>query len=143
VVENNLAIIDPEKCKLCKDCVEVCPSKVIEMVNFPPKKDRPPRNDRPDRKLARKKAETLGAEAGGTEAGGVATAVKRGNKEAAGMDAAEVKDTDTPVSESETGNSEGRPSDLTESKPIAEHTENPESGQQDKKDNASEQENKA
>ena len=143
VVENNLAIIDPEKCKLCKDCVEVCPSKVIDMVNFPPKKDRPPRKDRPDRKLARKKTETVGAEAGGAEAGGVATAVERGNKEAAGTDTAELKDANNPISESKTSNIEGQPSDKTEPNPVARNTEKPESGQQDKKDNSSEKENKA
>jgi Fe-S-cluster-containing hydrogenase component 2 len=143
VVENNLAIIDPEKCKLCKDCVEVCPSKVIDMVNFPPKKDRPPRKDRPDRKLARKKTETVGAEAGGAEAGGVATAVERGNKEAAGTDTAELKDANNPISESKTSNIEGQPSDKTEPNPVARNTEKPESGQPDKKDNSSEKENKA
>jgi len=35
VVENNLAYIDFEKCKLCKKCVDVCPMHSILAVNFP------------------------------------------------------------------------------------------------------------
>jgi Na+-translocating ferredoxin:NAD+ oxidoreductase RNF subunit RnfB len=39
VLENNLAYIDFEKCKLCKKCVLVCPTGAILAVNFPePKK---------------------------------------------------------------------------------------------------------
>jgi ferredoxin len=34
-VENNLAYIDPEKCRLCRKCVVVCPKKAIRDVNFP------------------------------------------------------------------------------------------------------------
>jgi Na+-translocating ferredoxin:NAD+ oxidoreductase RNF subunit RnfB len=153
VVENNLAIIDPEKCKLCKDCVEVCPSKVIDMVNFPPKKDRPPREDRPDRKLARKKAERVGVEAGGAEiseakaravdGGGIETPVKDGKAEAAGTDTAEVKNTNTPVSESKTSNLKGQPSDKTEPNPVTNNTKKQDPDQEDKKDNSSEKENKA
>jgi len=37
-IENNLAYIDFEKCKICRKCVEVCPKKSIIEVNFPPKK---------------------------------------------------------------------------------------------------------
>lgn len=37
-VENNLAYIDFEKCKLCRKCVEVCPTGAILEVNFPAKK---------------------------------------------------------------------------------------------------------
>ena len=34
-VENNLSYIDPEKCRLCRKCVTVCPTKAIHDVNFP------------------------------------------------------------------------------------------------------------
>lgn len=37
VVENNLAYIDFEKCKLCRKCVSVCPTGAIHEVNFPPR----------------------------------------------------------------------------------------------------------
>lgn len=38
IVEDNLARIDYEKCKLCKKCVAVCPRSSILAVNFPEKK---------------------------------------------------------------------------------------------------------
>lgn len=34
-IENNLAYIDFEKCKLCRKCVEQCPTHAIHAVNFP------------------------------------------------------------------------------------------------------------
>ncbi|NLA25418.1 MAG: Fe-S cluster domain-containing protein [Bacteroidales bacterium] len=37
-LENNLAYIDFEKCKLCRKCVEVCPTNSIHELNFPPRK---------------------------------------------------------------------------------------------------------
>ncbi len=37
-VENNLAYIDAEKCKLCRKCEEECPQNAIHAVNFPPRK---------------------------------------------------------------------------------------------------------
>ncbi len=39
-IENNLAYIDDEKCKLCRKCVAVCPTGAIHEVNFPPKKEK-------------------------------------------------------------------------------------------------------
>ena len=38
IVEDNLARIDYEKCKLCKKCVAACPRSSILAVNFPEKK---------------------------------------------------------------------------------------------------------
>lgn len=35
VWENNLAYIDPAKCRLCRKCVDVCPQKSIVALNFP------------------------------------------------------------------------------------------------------------
>ena len=35
VVENNVAYIDPAKCKLCRECEAVCPTGAIHGVNFP------------------------------------------------------------------------------------------------------------
>lgn len=40
-VTNNLAYIDPEKCKLCRKCEEVCPKGSIHSFNFPPRKPKP------------------------------------------------------------------------------------------------------
>ena len=37
-LENNLAYIDFEKCRLCRKCVDECPQQTIMAVNFPPKK---------------------------------------------------------------------------------------------------------
>ncbi|MGI6718889.1 MAG: RnfABCDGE type electron transport complex subunit B [Bacteroidales bacterium] len=36
-IENNKAYIDYEKCKLCRKCVDVCPTKAIHAVGFPEK----------------------------------------------------------------------------------------------------------
>lgn len=36
-LENNLAYIDVQKCKLCRKCVVVCPTAAIVEVNFPPR----------------------------------------------------------------------------------------------------------
>src|SRR5690554_4634996 len=40
-IENNLAFIIDDKCRLCRKCVPVCPTNSILELNFPPKKDRP------------------------------------------------------------------------------------------------------
>lgn len=37
-MENNLAFIDSEKCKLCRKCVVECPTGAILELNFPPRK---------------------------------------------------------------------------------------------------------
>lgn len=37
-VTDNLAYIDPDKCRLCRKCVAVCPAGCILEINFPPKK---------------------------------------------------------------------------------------------------------
>ena len=40
-LENNLAFIDADKCKLCRKCVSVCPTGSIIEENFPPRKVKP------------------------------------------------------------------------------------------------------
>ncbi|MFA8436552.1 MAG: Fe-S cluster domain-containing protein [Marinifilaceae bacterium] len=40
-LENNLAYIDYNKCKLCRKCVVVCPTNAIHELNFPPRKEKP------------------------------------------------------------------------------------------------------
>lgn len=35
-IENNLAYIDDDKCRLCRKCVPVCPTNSILELNFPP-----------------------------------------------------------------------------------------------------------
>ena len=40
-MENNLAYIDSDKCKLCRKCVPVCPTNSILELNFPPRKVKP------------------------------------------------------------------------------------------------------
>ena len=37
-LENNLAYIDFDKCKLCRKCPPVCPTGAIHELNFPPRK---------------------------------------------------------------------------------------------------------
>ena len=39
-IENNLAYIDYDKCRLCRKCVEVCPTHAIHELNFPPRKEK-------------------------------------------------------------------------------------------------------
>ena len=58
VVENNLAYIDPAKCKLCTKCVDECPTGAIHKLNFPVKKAAPaaPASPVPDAKPAAKPA---------------------------------------------------------------------------------------
>lgn len=39
-LENNLAYIDPFKCRLCRKCPPVCPTNAILEINFPPRKEK-------------------------------------------------------------------------------------------------------
>ncbi|MBQ7297431.1 MAG: 4Fe-4S binding protein, partial [Alistipes sp.] len=35
-IENNLAYIDPQKCKLCRKCVNECPTGAIKLIGMEP-----------------------------------------------------------------------------------------------------------
>ena len=39
-LKDRLAYIDPDKCKLCRKCVEACPQGAIIELNFPPRRKR-------------------------------------------------------------------------------------------------------
>jgi Na+-translocating ferredoxin:NAD+ oxidoreductase RNF subunit RnfB len=40
IISNNLAYIDPMKCRLCRKCAPVCPTNSIIEANFPPRKEK-------------------------------------------------------------------------------------------------------
>lgn len=44
-MNNNLAYIDYEKCKLCRKCVTECPTNAIHELNFPPRKEKAAKKD--------------------------------------------------------------------------------------------------
>ncbi|WP_462317237.1 Fe-S cluster domain-containing protein [Marinilabilia sp.] len=46
-MENNLAYIDYDKCKLCRKCVPECPTNAIHELNFPPRKPKPEKKEAP------------------------------------------------------------------------------------------------
>ena len=56
-MKNNLAYIDYEKCKLCRKCVEECPTGAIHELNFPPRKLKP------EKVMEKQKIETVSTEA--------------------------------------------------------------------------------
>lgn len=56
-LENNLAYIDFEKCRLCRKCVDECPQHTILAVNFPPKKEAAPVEQAPETTVEQKTAE--------------------------------------------------------------------------------------
>jgi RnfABCDGE-type electron transport complex B subunit len=49
-LENNLAYIDYEKCRLCRKCVVVCHTHAIHEINFPPRKEKPAAEKTPEEK---------------------------------------------------------------------------------------------
>lgn len=55
-MKNNLAYIDYEKCKLCRKCVEECPTGAIHELNFPPRKPKP------EKVIEKQKTETVSTE---------------------------------------------------------------------------------
>jgi len=49
-IDNHLAYIDPEKCKLCRKCVNECPTGAIKIVNMEPlpKEPKAPKTPAPE-----------------------------------------------------------------------------------------------
>lgn len=58
-VENNLAYIDDTKCKLCRKCVDECPTGAIHAVNFPAKKPKEPKAEEGKAETATAKTQTV------------------------------------------------------------------------------------
>ncbi|MGC9373898.1 MAG: Fe-S cluster domain-containing protein [Bacteroidales bacterium] len=57
-MENFLAYIDPNKCKLCRKCVTECPTGAILEINFPPRKVKDDtKNAKSEQKVASEKSE--------------------------------------------------------------------------------------
>ena len=67
-LENNLAYIDFEKCKLCRKCAPVCPTNAIHEINFPPRKEPKQEDKAGDKNNADKPVPDVKSEAPGTEA---------------------------------------------------------------------------
>lgn len=65
-LENNLAYIDYEKCRLCRKCVPECPTNAIWEVNFPPAKPKTEdtKNDIPKVAVPEKAAAEVAQNAG-------------------------------------------------------------------------------
>ncbi len=61
-IVNNVSYIDPDKCRLCRKCVSVCPTKAIRDVNFPT----PPPAPKPKEPAAAKADSSVSAAAAGT-----------------------------------------------------------------------------
>lgn len=40
-VQNNVAYVDPDKCKMCRKCEDECPKNVIHALNMPPRPAKP------------------------------------------------------------------------------------------------------
>ncbi len=59
-MNNNLAFIDSDKCKLCRKCVVECPTSAIVELNFPPRKVK---TDLPPKPAAKKPEASPGKEA--------------------------------------------------------------------------------
>lgn len=74
-VENFIAYIDYEKCKLCRKCVDVCPTNAIHELHFPPKKVKPVEE------ATEKKAETPKVESEAKPEVSASTETKEENKE--------------------------------------------------------------
>ena len=73
-MENNLAYIDPQKCKLCRLCVPICPTNAILEDNFPEMTDKlveKAKENLEKQKTKKKEAAKAKAEKAGAEKAGV------------------------------------------------------------------------
>jgi formate hydrogenlyase subunit 6/NADH:ubiquinone oxidoreductase subunit I len=66
-MDNNVAYIDYNKCRLCRKCEEACPTGAIHALNFPPRK---PKAEKPAAEATAKPVapKVVKAEAAPTEA---------------------------------------------------------------------------
>ena len=58
-LENNLAYIDPNKCKLCRKCVPECPTNAILEVGFPPRKKKNKEQSQPVQSESKKENKNI------------------------------------------------------------------------------------
>ena len=84
-MENNLAYIDPVKCRLCRKCVPECPTDSILEINFPPPRDKEANNG-PVKKAAVAKGETTEKETADKATGPEETQVSKAGQTGAESD---------------------------------------------------------
>ena len=98
-LENNLAYIDPTKCKSCRKCEMECPQGAIIAMNFPPRKPKPA-TDAAAKPAPRPRAEAAtAAPAASSEKLAAPTAAKPADTPAKPV--APAKTVDTPVEKPE------------------------------------------
>lgn len=61
-ITDNLSYIDPNKCRMCRKCVEACPTHAIVAINFPAPKPRPAASASNEKKAEPTKAENANVE---------------------------------------------------------------------------------
>ena len=79
-MKNNLAYIDAEACKLCRKCVDVCPTDAIHELNFPPKRKITPKTEKKAGTEKGGKVETKITESSNSDAKGGIDIVKEAKK---------------------------------------------------------------
>ena len=103
-VENNLAYIDPQKCKLCRKCVNECPTGAIKLVGMDPLPKTPKAPAAKPAEGAAAKADaakTAAAAIKGGEAGAVKAAPEAQAGSSAEKGAAEVKTAGTAAAKND------------------------------------------